>query len=134
MPDFFQIFLDEKKLRKAVSVITLEQLKEGVLKLEDVITERRIQEDIYIKQRAEKIKRIEEVKSLMASDGLKLSDLLIADSSVVTASAKKESETDMYHYIDQLGQRQTWSGQGRMPFPIKNAIEGERKSLDDFLI
>ena len=37
MPDFFQIFLDEKKLRKAVSVITLEQLKEGVLKLEDVI-------------------------------------------------------------------------------------------------
>ncbi len=133
MSDFFQIFLNEKSLRKAVSVITLEQLKEGVLKLEDVITERRIQEAAINRQRAEKMKRIDELKILMESDGLKLSDLLIETTTAVP-SQRKSAEGDLYHYIDQLGQRQTWSGQGRMPFPIKNAIEGERKSLEDFLI
>lgn len=32
------------------------------------------------------------------------------------------------------GEERTWTGQGRMPAPLKEAIENEGKSLDDFLI
>ena len=35
--------------------------------------------------------------------------------------------------IDQNGEEKTWTGQGRTPKPIANALENG-KSLDDFLI
>jgi hypothetical protein len=39
-----------------------------------------------------------------------------------------------YAYLDDNGQQQTWTGQGRQPRPIRKEIESGSKKLEDFLI
>ena len=52
----------------------------------------------------------------------------------IDKSSKRAPRPPKYQYIDEMGQARTWTGQGRQPLAIRNAIEHEGKTLDDFLI
>ncbi len=48
--------------------------------------------------------------------------------------SKRAQRPAKYEYIDENGESKTWTGQGRTPAVIKQAIDNEGKSLNDFLI
>ena len=49
------------------------------------------------------------------------------------AGKKRQPRPAKYKFIDVNGETKTWTGQGRTPKPIAQAL-AEGKSLDDFLI
>ncbi|HGY3347778.1 TPA: H-NS family nucleoid-associated regulatory protein, partial [Klebsiella pneumoniae] len=46
---------------------------------------------------------------------------------------KRQPRPAKYRYTDHTGAEKTWTGQGRMPKPIAEAV-AQGKSLDSFLI
>jgi DNA-binding protein H-NS len=50
------------------------------------------------------------------------------------ATSTRAPRPPKYAYLDDNGQQQTWTGQGRQPLPIRRAIESGAKNLEDFLI
>lgn len=50
-----------------------------------------------------------------------------------TQWGKREPRPAKYQYSDAEGNVQTWTGQGRQPVPIREAI-AQGKTLNDFLI
>lgn len=52
-----------------------------------------------------------------------------------TANKRKRPTSSVkYQYIDKQGNITQWSGKGRMPFALKEIIEKENVSLEDFLV
>ena len=117
MSDFLRIFLNARSLRAVTRELTLEQLNEGFEKLPAIVEERR---------------KATEYKEKLRADGIDLSELLLGQTEV-EKSSKRPPRPAKYHYIDSDGQTKTWTGQGRQPVPIRNAI-ANGQSLDDFLI
>lgn len=70
----------------------------------------------------------------MKADGINPEELL-GDSSAAAprAGKKRQPRPAKYKFIDVNGETKTWTGQGRTPKPIAQAL-AEGKSLDDFLI
>lgn len=85
-------------------------------------------------QRAEQQEKINALLELMKADGISPSDLLGSDMAQAGKPAKKRKPREAkYRFIDLNGEEKTWTGQGRTPKPIANAL-ANGKSLDDFLI
>ena len=132
MSDFLRVFLNARSLRAVTRELTLEQLNEGFEKLTAIVEERREAEDGLRQQQEERIRKITEYKEKLRADGIDLSELLLGQPEV-EKSSKRPPRPAKYHYIDSDGQTKTWTGQGRQPVPIRDAIMNG-KSLDDFLI
>jgi DNA-binding protein H-NS len=110
----------------------LEQLNEGYDKLTAIVEERRIQEESVKKSQEARLQKIEEYKALLQADGIDLADL-VAGVSATEKTSKREPRPAKYQYTDAEGNTQTWTGQGRQPVPIREAI-AQGKTLNDFLI
>lgn len=132
MSDFLRVFLNARSLRAVMRELTLEQLNEGFEKLTSIVEERREAEDGLRQQQEERIRKITEYKEKLRADGIDLSELLLGQPEV-EKNSKRPPRPAKYHYIDSDGQTKTWTGQGRQPVPIRNAI-ANGQSLDDFLI
>lgn len=132
MSDFLRVFLNVRSLRAVTRELTLEQLNEGFEKLTAIVEERREAEAGLRQQQEERIRKITEYKEKLRADGIDLSELLLGQPEVEKGS-KRAPRPAKYHYIDSDGQEKTWTGQGRQPVPIRDAI-ANGKSLDDFLI
>lgn len=132
MSDFLRVFLNSRSLKAATRELTLEQLNEGFDKLTAIVTERRESEEQYRKQNAERLRKIEEYKALLRSEGIELADLMGGEVSP-SEKVKRAPRPPKYRYTDENGQEQTWTGQGRQPVAIREAIAAG-KTLDDFLI
>lgn len=133
MSDFLRVFLNSRSLRVATRELTLEQLNDGFDKLTAIVTERRENEEQYRLQNAERLRKIEEYKELLRSEGIDIADLISGEVSS-TEKSKRAPRPPKYRYTDENGQEQTWTGQGRQPLPIRRAIEEQNKKLEDFLI
>lgn len=133
MSDFLRVFLNSRSLRVATRELTLEQLNDGFDKLTAIVTERRENEEQYRLQNAERLRKIEEYKELLRSEGIDIADLIGGEVSS-TEKSKRAPRPPKYRYTDENGQEQTWTGQGRQPLPIRRAIEEQNKKLEDFLI
>ena len=57
----------------------------------------------------------------------------IFGTATTSARAKRPPRPAKYAFIDENGERKTWTGQGRTPRPIQNALNSG-KSLSDFEI
>lgn len=132
MSDFLKVFLNARSLRAVTRELTLEQLNEGFEKLTAIVEERREAEEGLRQQQEERIRKITEYKEKLRADGIDLSELLLGQPEV-EKSSKRPPRPAKYHYIDSDGLTKTWTGQGRQPVPIRDAITNG-KSLDDFLI
>ena len=71
---------------------------------------------------------------LMKADGINPEELLGNSSAAAPRAGKKrQPRPAKYKFTDVNGETKTWTGQGRTPKPIAQAL-AEGKSLDDFLI
>ena len=101
--------------------------------LEEVLEKRSEQAELE-RQRAEQQDKINALLELMKADGISPSDLLGGELAHAGQPAKKrKARAAKYRFIDANGEEKTWTGQGRTPKPIANAL-ANGKSLDDFLI
>ena len=89
--------------------------------------------DIAIQQRNERKENMKAIKSLMDEHGISLEDFYREFGKKLQTGRKNDSgESNKYRY-EYNGQIMYWSGQGRRPSVIAEAIKAGG-SLDDFLI
>ena len=70
----------------------------------------------------------------MEQDGITAEEFqAIFNVSSVAPRVKRAPRPPKYAFIDENGERKTWTGQGRTPRPIQNALNSG-KSLSDFEI
>lgn len=132
MTEFLKTLLNIRSLRAAGRELTLEQLEEGLAKLTSVVEERRESEAEERAVAAERERKLKEYVNMLAADGIDINDLVeLAEPGKKTAIRSKRPAK--YAYIDENGEQKTWTGQGRKPSVIQNALDNGG-NLDQFLI
>ena len=114
MTDFLKTLLNIRSLRAATRELTLDQMEEALSKLSSVIEEQRETKAAEQAVAQERERKLKEYMEQMA--------------------APRSKRPAKYEYLDDTGAYRTWTGQGRKPSPIKNAMDSGRKTLEDFLI
>ena len=123
-----------RSLRAAVRELTLEQAESALEKLQTAVEEKRANEAELIKAETERKERLAKYKELMEKEGITPEELQeIFGTAATSARAKRTPRPAKYAFIDENGERKTWTGQGRTPRPIQNALNSG-KSLSDFEI
>lgn len=123
-----------RSLRAAVRELTLEQAESALEKLQTAVEEKRANEAELIKAETERKERLAKYKELMEKEGITPEELQeIFGTAATSARAKRPPRPAKYVFIDENGERKTWTGQGRTPRPIQNALNSG-KSLSDFEI
>lgn len=85
-----------------------------------------------LEKEKERLQKIESYKKMLIEDGINPEDLAtLADQGRPKDGRSKA--TPKYAYIDINGNSRTWTGQGRQPLPIRDAIAAG-KNLEDFII
>ena len=98
-----------------------------------VTKERRDEEEQLQRQRAEQQAKINALLAQMQADGISPEELLSITPATTRSVKKRQPRPAKYRFIDLNGETKTWTGQGRTPKPIAQAL-ATGKSLDDFLI
>ena len=123
-----------RSLRAAVRELTLEQAESALEKLQTAVEEKRANEAELMKAETERKERFAKYKELMEKEGITPEELQeIFGTAATSARAKRPPRPAKYAFIDENGERKTWTGQGRTPRPIQNALNSG-KSLSDFEI
>ena len=123
-----------RSLRAAVRELTLEQAESALEKLQTAVEEKRTNEAELIKAETERKERLAKYKELMEKEGITPEELQeIFGTATTSARAKRPPRPAKYAFIDENGERKTWTGQGRTPRSIQNALNSG-KSLSDFEI
>ncbi|QLH68873.1 H-NS histone family protein [Aeromonas veronii] len=135
MNDFLKTLLNIRSLRAALRELSFEQLVEVKEKLDEVFAEREQQENKIKAESAERLQKLAEFTEMLRDAGIDPSELVgtaapaKADGS---AKVKRAPRPAKYKYTED-GQEKTWTGQGRMPKAIAEAV-ATGKALEDFLI
>lgn len=135
MNDFLKTLMNIRSLRAALRELSFEQLVEVREKFEEIFAEREQQETKLREESAERLQKLAEFTELLKQAGIDPSELV-----GTAAPAKSEGSTKVkraprpakYKYTED-GQEKTWTGQGRMPKAIAEAVAAG-KALEDFLI
>lgn len=123
-----------RSLRVYAREVSFEQLLEMQEKLNVVIEERREDAEREAAERIERERKRQELLALIQAEGFDLSELATGESSESSTRVKKQGKKapPKYQYTED-GETRQWSGRGRQPKPIADAL-ASGKSLDDFLI
>ncbi|MGR3808586.1 H-NS family histone-like protein [Pasteurella testudinis] len=124
-----------RSLRVLTKELSVEQLEEIVAKFVGVIEEKKEALLASRKQEEERLQKIASVKAQIENSGLskeELAALLLNDTAAATRK-KRAPRPAKYHYTDENGVQKTWTGQGRTPKAIQDALDNG-KSLSDFEI
>lgn len=135
MNDFLKTLLNIRSLRAALRELTFEQLVEVREKFEEIFAEREQQENKIKAESAERLQKLAEFTEMLKEAGIDPSELVGTAAPAKTdgsVKAKRAPRPAKYKYTED-GQEKTWTGQGRMPKAIAEAVEGG-KALEDFLI
>ncbi|MFS1430289.1 H-NS family nucleoid-associated regulatory protein [Vibrio splendidus] len=129
--------VNKRSLRASTKELSIDELLSMQNNLNDIIHERQAADEIIAQQDAERKEKINEVLAQIKADGFEVGDILAAIAAK-PAKAKKESRKysqrpAKYQYLDVSGETKTWTGQGRTPLVIQNALNNG-KALNDFLI
>lgn len=114
---------------------TLAEVEELLEKLTTVVEERKEAEEQELAEQAVREAKLAEYAKMIAKDGIDLEDLISAMSggeSKSKARKKRQPRPAKYEYTLN-GEHKTWTGQGRTPLAIQEALDAG-KSIDDFLI
>lgn len=122
-----------RTLRAMTREFSIDVLEEMLEKLRIVTEEKRNEEESLRENLAEKQEKINTWLELMKSEGISPDDL-VGDIAAATGTGKKRAARPAkYRFTDFNGEQKTWTGQGRMPKPIAQAV-ANGQSLNDFLI
>lgn len=140
MSEFINIIRHERRLNAALKEVGIGELKAIQEKLARIINNREQEEAEREQQRQQKKSKIAELKRSMHEAGIGISDILeeeIGGEPIrrpkQNAQRKRPPKPPKYEYTDERGERKTWTGQGRMPKALQQAIS-QGKSLEQFLI
>jgi DNA-binding protein H-NS len=135
MSEFLKTFLNARSLKAATKDLSLEQLEETQIKLENIIEERKSLEAEKIEAEQAKLEKANKYREMMEQDGLDPNELLeMLEASGSTQGKRKRAPLPAKYRYFEAGVEKTWTGQGRTPAVIQQAIDNEGKSKDDFLI
>lgn len=133
MSSFQKTFLNARSLNAATRELSIEQLEETLTKLEKIIADRKESENLANAAVEEKLAKMQEYKDMLIEDGIdptEFAELFVGGGTKVRQ--KREALPPKYKYTDN-GVEKTWSGYGRTPSVIKDAMAAG-KTKDDFLI
>lgn len=124
-----------RTLRAQARETSLELLEDMLAKLATVVEELRDEQDYVRKGQEEKLAKLKAIHAQLLEDGIDPQELINGFSSKHKANTKSTHETRpaKYQYTDEQGNHRTWTGQGRTPKIIMNAL-ANGDSLDDFII
>ncbi|AFN34952.1 H-NS family nucleoid-associated regulatory protein [Klebsiella oxytoca] len=132
MSETLQVLNNIRTLRAQARELPLEVLEELLEKLTTVVSERSEEEKELEAANRERLEKLSHYREMMIADGIDPSELMEAAVNVKVRK-QREPRPAKYAYIDDAGERKTWTGQGRTPSPIKAQLDAG-KTLDDFLI
>lgn len=122
-----------RTLRAMSREFSIDVLEDMLEKLSTVTEEKRAEEQAAQAQRAEYQEKINTWLELMMADGI-TPEQLVTQITVTSKGAKKrQPRPAKYRFTDHTGAEKTWTGQGRMPKPLAQAV-AEGKPLESFLI
>ena len=122
-----------RSLRAMAREFSVDVLEDMLEKFRVVTKERRDEEEQLQRQRAEQQAKINALLAQMQADGISPEELLSITPATARSVKKRQPRPAKYRFIDLNGETKTWTGQGRPPKPIAQALAAG-KSLDDFLI
>ncbi|WP_370604938.1 DNA-binding protein StpA [Citrobacter braakii] len=122
-----------RSLRAMAREFSVDVLEDMLEKFRVVTKERRDEEEQLQRQRAEQQEKINTLLALMQADGINPEELLSMAPATARSVKKRQARPAKYRFTDFNGETKTWTGQGRTPKPIAEALAAG-KSLDDFLI
>lgn len=122
-----------RSLRAMAREFSVDVLEDMIEKFRVVTKERRDEEEQLQRQRAEQQAKINALLAQMQADGISPEELLSIIPATARSVKKRQPRPAKYRFIDLNGETKTWTGQGRTPKPIAQALAAG-KSLDDFLI
>lgn len=122
-----------RSLRAMAREFSVDILEDMLEKFRVVTKERRDEEEQLQRQRAEQQAKINALLAQMQADGISPEELLSITPATARSVKKRQPRPAKYRFIDLNGETKTWTGQGRTPKPIAQALAAG-KSLDDFLI
>ncbi|BBV39601.1 DNA-binding protein StpA [Citrobacter portucalensis] len=122
-----------RSLRAMAREFSVDVLEDMLEKFRVVTKERRDEEEQLQRQRAEQQAKINALLAQMQADGISPEELLSITPTTARSVKKRQPRPAKYRFIDLNGETKTWTGQGRTPKPIAQALAAG-KSLDDFLI
>lgn len=135
MNDFLKTLLNIRSLRAALRELSFEQLVEIREKFEEIFAEREQQENKIKAESAERLQKLAEFTEMLKQAGIDPSELVGTAAPAKaegSAKVKRAPRPAKYKYTED-GQEKTWTGQGRMPKAIAEAV-ATGKALEDFLI
>ncbi|TRW49499.1 H-NS histone family protein [Aliidiomarina halalkaliphila] len=135
MSEFTDILTHARRLNAATKSLSVSDLQEVAVKLENVIEQRKEEEAELKRAQAAKLADIERIRKEIQAAGLDPQDILGTTASTPKKRSlrKRAPKPAKYEYTMSNGERRTWTGQGRMPKPIQKAVNSG-KSLESFLI
>ena len=135
MNEFLKTLLNIRSLRASLRELSFEQLEEAKAKFDEVFAERERQETKLREESAERQQKLADFAKMLKEAGIDPSELVSSATTVKpdgTVKAKRDPRPAKYKYAED-GQEKTWTGQGRMPKAIAEAVAAGR-SKDEFLI
>lgn len=129
MSDFLKILSHQRRLNSATKVLSIDELEDIKTKLEKIIEDRIAADKASKEKEAEKLRKIEKYKEMLAADGIDPDELV---HELAEKPAKRAPRPPKYAIVAD-DKTITWTGQGRMPNVFKKEVEAG-KSLDSFLI
>ncbi|NDJ56676.1 H-NS histone family protein [Enterobacteriaceae bacterium 4M9] len=117
-----------RAMARDLSIDLIEEIRE---KIRVVIEEKREQENDRVRENTEREEKLKTWLELMQADGIDPNELLKALPQ--STPRKRAPRAAKYRYVDSDGSEKTWTGQGRTPKAIVDAM-AEGKSLESFLI
>lgn len=131
MSEEFKLFGSIRTLRAQARRTSLEILE----KLTAIVEEKRHEEESDMKEQEERKVKLNATREQLLADGIDPQELLTNSKPPSTPKKQKSSRTlrpAKYRYKGEDGNEKSWTGQGRTPKDIKQALSG--KKLKDFLI
>ncbi len=133
MSETLKVLNNIRTLRAQAREVSLADLEEVLEKFETVVNERREAEAAIASEIKEKNEKLEKYRQMLLEDGIDLSELSALETSGGKTRSKRAPRPAKYQYTDENGETKSWTGQGRTPAVIKQALDAG-KSLDAFLI
>lgn len=124
-----------RSLRAAAREHSAEFLESIMDKLGVILEEKRSEEAEKEKVAEEHARKLQVIADMMERDGISSEDLISALTTDTSGKKKggRAKRPAKYSYMTEQGER-TWTGQGRTPSVIQNAIDEGSKTLKDFEI
>ncbi|PIJ51177.1 DNA-binding protein [Erwinia sp. OLTSP20] len=133
MSETLKILNNIRTLRAQARELPLAELEEMLEKLDSVVSERREAEAAIAEEARQKEEKLAKYRQMLLEDGIDLNELTAGDSTSSKPRAKRAPRPAKYKYKDENGEEKSWTGQGRTPAVIKQALD-DGKKLEDFLI